>query len=134
MTQTKAVTIPSIVNNGQGQSVFSSREVDLNGTDTRMLSDQISAVNFRLRESDTSYSSSWHVAGDATLLVVLAGVMRIELRDGSIQEFASGDMFIAEDYLPEGVPFDEALHGHRAEAIGDQALSVIHIKLEKRNA
>ncbi len=132
MTQTKTKTITSIVNNGEGQSIFSSREIDLNGAQSRLLSDQISALNFRIRESGASYASDWHVAGDPTLLVVLAGIMRIELRNGGMREFAAGDMFVAEDYLPEGVPFDDTLHGHRAEVIGDESLSMIHIKLDKR--
>jgi hypothetical protein len=132
MSQTKAIIISCVTNNGAGITVFAERKVDLYGSNERMLSDQMSALNFRLRESDASYSSAWHVAGDATLLVVLAGTLRIELRSGETRDFSSGEMFVAEDYLSVGVKFDPIQHGHRAAVVGDERLSVMHVKLEKR--
>ena len=131
------ITIPTVTNNGNDASVFSSREIELHGEASRALSDQVNAVNFRFRESDQSYGSDFHVAGDPTLLVILSGVVRIELRNGESRDFVRGEMFIAEDYLEEGVAFDDALHGHRAEVISEkmlegEVLSVIHLKLEKR--
>jgi hypothetical protein len=62
----------------------------------------------------------------------LAGTLRIELRSGETCEFSLGEMFVAEDYLAVGVQFDSVQHGHRAVVVGDELLSVIHIKLEKR--
>lgn len=132
MQQLKTMTIPSVSNNGQGLSMFTTRQVDLSGDNARMLSEQITAVNFRFRESDESYSSTWHVAGDATLLIILSGTLRVALRSGEAQEFTAGEMFVAEDYLLAGVAFDNSVHGHRAEVVGDQSLSAIHLKLEKR--
>jgi hypothetical protein len=128
----KNITITSVRNDGEGASLFSSREISLHGDTQRMLSDQQSAVNFRFRESDASYASTWHVAGDPTLLIILAGAIRIELRNGDTRDFFAGDKFIAEDYLSSGHTFDPSFHGHRAEVIGNDALSVIHLKLEKR--
>ena len=66
-----------------------------------VLSQQIDAVNFRLRSSDTSYVSGFHVAGDPTLLIILSGTVRIELHNGDSREFNAGEMFVAEDYLHE---------------------------------
>jgi hypothetical protein len=134
MQQVKMISVPSVTNNGQDFSVFSSRQVDLSGNDERMLSEQMPAINFRVRESGASYVSDWHVAGDATLLIVLAGTLRLELRSGETQDFTVGKMFVVEDFLSEGVVFDNGLHGHRAEVVGDQALSAIHVKLAKRTA
>ncbi len=132
-----AISIATVTNNGSDASVFSSREVVLQGDSVRLLSDQIPAVNFRLRASDQSYSSDFHVAGDPTLLVILSGVVRIELRTGQTRDFTCGEMFIAEDYLAQGVTFDNAVHGHRAEVVADkmaegEVLQVLHLKLEKR--
>lgn len=98
-----------------------------------MLSEQIPALNFRMRTSDTTYSSDWHVAGDPTLLVVLKGTVRIALRSGVTQDFSSGDLFIAQDYLPPSVEFDDNVHGHRAEVVNDEGISVLHLKLAKQN-
>ena len=124
-------TITSISNDGIGASEFSSREIELEGIESRRLSQQQQAVNFRLRTSDNSYESDWHVAGDPTLLVILKGVVEIELRNGKTKAFAKGDMFVAEDYLKDPQGFSDT-HGHKARVISDESLSVLHLKLEKR--
>jgi len=121
-----------VTSDGEGASFFSDKKVELNGSDERMLSEQISAVNFRLRDSNSSYRSDWHVAHDPTLLIVLTGCIEIELRDGSTKKFTPGQMFIAQDYLKENVEFDDKKHGHRAQVIGDDRLNALHLKLNKR--
>ena len=128
---TQTIEIPSITNDGKGVSAFATRPVELSGDNQRMLSEQIQAVNFRLRKSGCEYASGWHVAGDSTLLIMLSGTMRIVLRSGEYRDFSAGDMYIAEDYLLPDVEFDNSLHGHRADVIGDDEISVLHLKLEK---
>ena len=127
------IEIPCVSSDGKGESYFTSRNVELHGDSNRCLSEQISAVNFRLRKSDSAYSSDYHVAGDPTLLVILCGTVKIELRNGQSKQFSTGEMFIAQDYLESADSFDQDKHGHRAEVVGDQELSVLHLKLEKRN-
>jgi len=126
------ITIPCVVNNGQGTSFFSTREIALHGDPLRMLTEQQDCINFRLRHSTADYSSDWHVAGDSTLLVILKGIVAIVLRNGETKEFAAGELFIAEDYLLPEVVFDNAIHGHRAEVVGEEDLAVLHLKLEKQ--
>ena len=103
------ITVPTISNDGQGASFFGARAIDLNGDISRQLSDQIAAVNFRLRRS-IGYSADYHVAGDPTLLIVLGGTMRIELPSGEHRDFSKGDMYIAEDYLAPGTVFVSGKH------------------------
>ena len=129
---TKITQIHCVQNDGHGESVFSTRPIDLAGTNERLLSEQISALNFRLRQSNSSYTSDFHVAGDPTLLIILTGTLRVELRNGEYQDFSKGNLFIAEDFLHAETHFDETRHGHRATVIGDEDLSALHLKLEKR--
>lgn len=129
----RKIELPCISSDGKGPSFFTTRSIDLHGDSNRSLSEQIPAVNFRLRNSDSEYSSGYHVAGDPTLLIVLSGTMKIELCDGQSQQFSAGQMFIAQDYLDDNQDFDSAIHGHRAQVIGDSELNVLHLKLEKRN-
>lgn len=130
--KTSQITVPTVSSDGAGQSHFSERVVTLNGDEQRKLSDQIDAVNFRLRSSDAEYASGWHVAGDPTLLIMLSGTMEIELRNGQKRQFGIGEMFIAEDFLEKGIEFDESLHGHRAKVVNKQNINVLHLKLNKR--
>jgi len=130
--QTTTKKIASVTNDGHGASFFSAREIALSGSSHWMLSDQQQALNFRLRFSENGYESDWHVAGDPTLLLILRGSIEIELRDGSSKVFSVGELFIAEDYLDDGVAFDVELAGHRARVLGGDELQALHLKLSKR--
>jgi len=129
--QSDVIDILTVSNDGQGSSKFGSRKINLNGTTERMLSEQQSCLNFRLRASENNYISDWHVAGDPTLIVVLSGAIEIELRDGQRKILGRGDMFVAEDFLHENINFDQR-HGHRARIAGEKALKALHLKLAKR--
>ncbi len=132
MSTTTQLEVQCVSNDGKGPSRFIRRTINLHGSDQRRLSEQIPALNFRMRSSDTSYASDWHVTGDPTLLVVLHGTVRITLRSGEHKDFSAGGMFIAQDFLDSGVAFDLNLHGHRAEVIGDNDLSALHLKLDRK--
>ena len=128
---TTTKSIPSIGNDGNNASYFDTHNIQLNGEESWMLSEQQAALNFRLRSSDAGYESDWHVAGDPTLLIILAGVIEIELRDGSSMQFAKGDMFVAQDYLNGGLELHAGL-GHRARVVGNESLQALQLKLGKR--
>ena len=132
MNTQQIIEIPCVTNDGRGASYFINREISLEGDSARRLSAQINAVNFRLRSSDASYCSDYHVAGDPTLLIVLSGTVKIQCLNGSEQTFSAGEMFIAQDYLESGVEFDATVHGHRADVIGEAQLRVLHLKLDRR--
>ncbi len=127
-----SVTIDCVTSNGKDASFFSQRSFMLSGDESRRLTERINAENFRMRTSGIRYSSEWHVAGDPTLLIILGGSMRIFLRNEEYKDFTVGTMFIAEDYLDYDIEFDNLIHGHRAQVIGDEELFAIHLKLNKR--
>lgn len=96
-----------------------------------IISPRIAAQNFRVRESNPGYETSWHMAGDPTFIAIQQGVLRISFRDGSYHDFGAGSSFIAADSLPDHISFDDEKHGHKATVIGQQTLKAIHIKLLK---
>ncbi len=61
--------------------------------------------------------------------LVQEGVLRITLQSGEFKDFTQGNSFIAADALPDGVKFDSKKHGHKAEVIGTNSFSALHIKL-----
>jgi len=124
------ITIDSIENDGNKPSYFAKTKISLSGTPERMLSEQQHAENFRLRTSEPGYLSDWHTAGDPTLLIILQGEVEIELRNGEKKRFKQGDMFIARDFLADGIERSSEL-GHRARTFGEQALAALHLKLAK---
>jgi len=121
-----------VTSDGHGPSKFIEKSFELSGDDSRRLTEQLGAVNFRLRSSGAGYHSDFHVAGDPTLLVILAGNIVITLANGESREFHAGDLFIAEDFLAAEVEAVEGVHGHKAEVIGPSELRALHLKLAKR--
>ncbi len=122
--------ITCITTNEQGISVFAEMSYAKNARGGMVLSDQIAAKNFRLRESKAGYSTDWHLAGDPTLLIIQKGTLRISLQSGAYKDFQSGEMLIAADALPENIAFDCSIHGHKAAVIGAEDLVAVHIKLD----
>ncbi len=110
-------------------SVFSEKHFSQVDRAGMLLSDQIVTKNVRFRKSSVGYVTDWHVSSDPTLIVVQSGVLRITLQNGEYKDFAQGDMFIASDALPSGVEFESKKHGHKAEVLGTNSFSAIHIKL-----
>ena len=125
-------SIVTITNNGKDASYFESKNFPLTGTPERFLSERINALNFRIRTSDAGYHSDFHVAGDPTLIAILKGTLRVELRNGEAKVFEQGDMFIAEDFLEPEERFIDGTHGHSAQVMGEQPLEALHIKLSSR--
>lgn len=124
--------VPCVTSDGRGASVFREKTFALSGDESRRLSEQIAALNFRFRISGTDYRSDFHVAGDPTLLLILGGAVELSLANGESRQFNVGDVFIAEDFLAEGVDFIDGYHGHKAEVIGQQQLKALHLKLSRR--
>jgi hypothetical protein len=122
-------SITCITCDKNGHSIFTQKAYPKSERNGMYLSEQIGSKNFRIRESDSHYHSSWHLAGDPTLIIVLQGILRITLQNHQYIDFGVGDMFIAADNLPKDVQFDSSIHGHMAEVISDLPLKAIHIKL-----
>lgn len=123
------LTVPILCNVQTESSYFVDQQYSLEDYNGLFISARQQALNFRHRMSEPGYYSNWHVAGDPTLIIVRAGVLRIGLRDGSFRDFDAGDLFIAEDKLPDKVKFDNHIHGHTAQVVGDQQLVALHLKL-----
>lgn len=122
--------LPVLMNGASGQSVWSERNWPTEPRGGLVLTPRIGCSSLRLRTSKPGYVSDWHVAGDATLIIVQRGGLGLELRDASTREFLPGEAFIAADRLDDGQAFDDTLHGHRARVISDENLEAVHIKLE----
>ena len=121
--------LDTLVTSEAGMTVWTRRRWEKEARGGMLLSPRIDCSSLRLRVSEPGYQADWHVAGDPTLIVVRSGRLRIVLRDGSERDIGPGDAFIAADQVPDEHDFDPALHGHRAEVVGDETLEAVHIKL-----
>ena len=124
------ISVTKITTNEEGISIFSQAIFDVNQRGGMFLTDQITAKNFRIRKSAVGYSTDFHLAGDATFIIILKGSLKIELQNGDAKIFNVGESFIVEDNLQESIAFNDNIHGHKASVIGDEPLEAIHIKLQ----
>lgn len=125
----KPFVILSISTNENGISVFVEIDFEVHQRGGLFLSEQIVSKNFRIRKSDVGYETDFHLAGDATFIIIQKGSLKIELQNGDYKIFVAGDSFIANDNLPESVVFNNKIHGHKASVLGKEVLQAIHIKL-----
>jgi len=121
--------IPTVTANENGISIFSEIDFSVQQRGGLFLTEQIGSKNFRIRKSDVGYETDFHLAGDATFIIIQKGSLKIELQNGDFKIFNSGNSFIAQDNLPENIIFDNQIHGHKASVIGNESLQAIHIKL-----
>lgn len=121
--------IPTITTNENGISIFEETDFSIHQRGGLFLTEQIGSKNFRIRKSDVGYTTDFHLAGDATFIIIQKGSLKIELQNGEFKIFNPGDCFIAQDNLPEHIEFDNVIHGHKASVIGNESLQAIHIKL-----
>ena len=123
------ITIQILCNVNTEHSYFIDQQCSLEDYKGMFISPRQQALNFRHRMSEPGYFSDWHLAGDPTLIIIRSGTLRIGLRDESYRDFTSGDMFIAQDKLCDNTDFDNSIHGHTAQVLGDQQLIALHLKL-----
>ena len=119
-------------NNQTSPSYFTHKNYSIDDYNGLFITERIESQNFRHRMSEPGYFSSWHVAGDPTLIIIRAGTLRLGLRNGEFRDFSAGDMFIAQDHLHKDEVFNNELHGHTAELIGKRPLLAVHLKLTQK--
>ncbi|MBL4631509.1 MAG: hypothetical protein JKY14_10255 [Paraglaciecola sp.] len=129
MKNQSSLSIPILCNTQTERSYFIDQQYSLDDYNGLFISVRQQALNFRHRMSESGYFSDWHVAGDPTLIIIRSGILRIGLRDQSYHDFAAGDVFIAQDRLVDNTSFDNTVHGHTAQVIGEQPLIALHLKL-----
>lgn len=126
------VLTSNVLTDKTSASFFTKKSYSLNDYNGLFITDRVNSLNFRHRMSKPGYFSTWHVAGDPTLIIIRTGTLRLTLRNGEFNDFSAGDMFVAQDYLQAGEEFNNELHGHTAELIGSNDLLAVHIKLAER--
>lgn len=123
-------TVSVLISDEYGRSVWREADWPAEVRGGMVLSPRIGCSSLRLRHSAPGYRSDWHVAQEPVLIVVMRGRIQMILRDASTRDFGPGDAFIAADAVPDDEVYDEQLHGHRAEVVGDESFEAVHIKLD----
>lgn len=84
------------------------------------LSETIKATGMVLRETDGDYNYDWHNAPRKQYIIML-GDVEIEVSDGEVRRFKSGDILLAEDTTGKG---------HKAKAVDGKPRKSIFVILD----
>ena len=86
-----------------GESHFEDLDIPLEDAgDIGALSDKIAATGVIFRETDGDYDYDFHNAPQRQYVVMVDGEVDIEIGDGTIRRFTTGDILLAEDTTGRG--------------------------------
>jgi hypothetical protein len=100
----------------------------LHGTPQTLLSEVFASGGYQLRRSPVGFRSGFHCTGAPQWVFILSGQMEIGLHGGMSRVFCPGAHFFSADLLPEGVAFDEAVHGHWSRQVGPDPLVTLFLR------
>jgi hypothetical protein len=112
-----------------GKARFREESISLDqGSPQSMLSALATSDGYQLRQSPAGFRSPFHCSSHPQWVFILAGEMEIGLHDGISRVFKPGEHFYSADLLPDGVAFDEAIHGHWSRQVGNQPLVTLFLR------
>ena len=112
-----------------GRARFKAAPIALDqGTPQSLFSAVFASGGYQLRRSPVGFRSSFHCTGAPQWVFILSGQMEIGLQGGMSRVFCPGAHFFSADLLPEGVAFDEAVHGHWSRQVGPDPLVTLFLR------
>ncbi len=95
--------VTRIYTGADGKSHFEDIDIPLKSAgDIGALSETVNATGVIFRETAGDYDYDWHNAPQRQYVVMLDGEVDIEIGDGTIRRFSTGDILLAEDTTGRG--------------------------------
>ena len=114
--------ITRIYTDPAGETHFDEIDIPLNDSgDIGALSEKFPVTGIIFRHTDGDYDYNWHNAPCRQFVIMLDGGVEIEVSDGNVRRFHSGDILLVED--TDG-------RGHISRAIDNQPRKSIFVTLE----
>ena len=113
--------ITRLYSDEKGESHFEDIEVELEDKgNIGKLSETVKATGIIFRETDGSYDYDWHNAPRKQYIIML-GEVEIEVSDGEVRRFKSGDILLVEDVTGKG---------HKAKAVDGKSKKSVFVTLD----
>ncbi len=105
-----------------GESHFEDIEIPLKDAgDIGKLSELEEATGILFRETGPDYDYDWHNAPQRQYIIMLDGAVDVEIGDGTVRRFSTGDVLLAEDTNGRG---------HISRAVNNQPRKSIFVTLD----
>lgn len=107
---------------GDGESHFEDIDIPLEDAgDIGRLSELEEATGIIFRETSSEYDYDWHNAPRRQYIIMLDGAVDVEIGDGTVRRFSTGDVLLAEDTTGRG---------HISRAVNNQPRKSIFVTLD----
>ena len=96
------------------ESHFEEIEIELTDTgDIGQLSEKVDATGIIFRRTGPDYDYDWHNAPQRQYILMLDGAVDVEIGDGTVRRFSTGDILLVEDTTGRG---------HKSKAVNNEAV------------
>lgn len=103
-------------------SYFEDIEIELEDAgDIGQLSEKVNATGIIFRRTGPDYDYDWHNAPQRQYIIMLDGAVDIEITDGTVRRFSTGDILLVEDTTG---------HGHKSKAVNNQSRTSVFVTLD----
>ncbi len=114
--------ITRLYTGSDNESHFEDIEIELGDTgDIGQLSDQLEATGIIFRHTGPDYDYDWHNAPRRQYILMLDGAVDVEVGDGTVRRFSTGDILLVEDTTG---------HGHKSKAVNNQPRTSVFVTLD----
>ena len=121
--------IDHLITNNEGFAIWEENKISMNkGNVITKLSEIKESNGHQFRYSPIGFKSDFHCSDEPQLVIILQGIMKIILKDGSSKTFKAGEYFFSNDLLPENETFDIKKHGHKSANVSHEPLITLFIK------
>ncbi|SMO58211.1 hypothetical protein [Gracilimonas mengyeensis] len=97
------MTITRIYTGADNESHFEDFEIELEDAgDIGHLSERLDATGIIFRRTDPDYNYDWHNAPRRQYIIMLDGAVDVEIGDGTVRRFSTGDIVLVEDTTGRG--------------------------------
>ena len=114
--------ITRLYTGSDNESHFEDIEIELESSgEIGQLSDKMNATGIIFRRTEPNYNYDWHNAPERQYIIMLDGAVDVEVGDGTVRRFSTGDILLVEDV--DG-------HGHKSRAVNNEARTSVFVTLD----
>ncbi len=114
--------ITRLYTGADNESHFEDIEIELNNAgEIGELSDKVDATGIIFRRTGPDYDYDWHNAPRRQYIIMLDGAVDVEIGDGTVQRFSTGDILLVEDVTGRG---------HKSSAVNNQPRTSVFVTLD----
>lgn len=116
------MTITRLYTGKDNESHFEDIEIAIEDAgDIGALSETVDATGIIFRKTPPDYNYDWHNAPRRQYILMLDGAVDVEIGDGTVRRFSTGDILLVEDTTG---------HGHISRAVNNKSRTSVFVTLD----